>query len=176
VFTARYALSPYIKQIRTVFKGLRYEMQLVSDMMWNTLSDVRLFHQYHVRGSRGDPSELESFQAMGLGRLSASLFQYAPQDRDGWTDRHWKAVFSRKDPACFHAPLLVCYTNQSTSDLKWNSSEGYANKRLIRFAPAPTCNFIQERPSRLPACSSVLGKCEFCLKDGVMLRTLYMDI
>jgi hypothetical protein len=43
VFTAQYALSPYIKQIRFVFKGLR-EMRSITDVYLNF--SMKVTHKY----------------------------------------------------------------------------------------------------------------------------------
>jgi hypothetical protein len=43
VFTARYALSPYIKQIRFVFKGLKWHFGAQPKRMDGTIKDVRSF-------------------------------------------------------------------------------------------------------------------------------------
>jgi hypothetical protein len=48
VFTARYALSPYINQIRFVFKGLIY-MQVPSD----ALSSIRNLRTLHTAVTAG---------------------------------------------------------------------------------------------------------------------------
>jgi hypothetical protein len=42
VFTARYALSPYIKQIRFVFKGLTKERELQENTMLSYFGNLKL--------------------------------------------------------------------------------------------------------------------------------------
>ena len=131
-------------RIQTVlsFSLIWYERNFVAEG-----SLRRYYVEVRLKNSKGIP-------AMRLGRHSVYVFQYNSQQWQGW---HRKAIFSTKDHACFHAPLLVCCTNQSTCDLKWNSLEGYAHKRLIRSSEghAPTASpFTRDRILCLSALTS----------------------
>jgi hypothetical protein len=46
VFTARYALSPYTKQIRFLFKGLNYTCQIT--IIYKLFSHINIYRDFHL--------------------------------------------------------------------------------------------------------------------------------